>query len=407
MLNKSISRRVKDLTIRCPNKSEGCEWTGAIRDVELHLDQEDGCGYMLVSCGQCNESFIRLTLGSHQKQYCPYRPYSCDFCGHKNTVKMITEDHWPKCDEYPICCPNECNIESLKRKDLDTHVKSNCPLQVISCEFLFAGCDAKVVRRDLSTHMAEQQSVHLALLAANIQQKATENSKCIADLKNIVRDQAELIGQKEAESKQKIAELEKIVRDQHSALLQKDTLLSGNEKRIVKLEAVVKQQEEQVRELKLALERLQKSTPGARVFPPVDLYLKDLQMHWFAEDQWFSEPFYSHPGGYKMCLSVYANGTGQGSGSHVSVFAHIMRGEYDDNLSWPYRGTVTVSLIIDNDEENEENLKFTSKSPAKAANRVDKGKTLNEYGQGVSKFITWDEVEYLDFFTFSCHKSRL
>ena len=398
MLNKSISRKVKELTIHCPNKSEGCEWTGAIRDVESHLDREDGCGYMAVKCVQCNESYTRITLTDHQKWDCPYRPYACDYCGHKDTMKAITEDHWPVCEEYPIRCPNECECtESLKRKDLDIHVKANCPLQVVSCEFLFAGCDAQIVRQDLSAHMMKQQSIHLALLAASFQQQAIESSK----LKGAIRGQAVLFQKREAETKKRIADLEKVVGEQQSVLTQKDMLLSENKKRMVKLETTVKQHEEQIHELKTAIKR-QKNIPEAKTFPPVDLYMKDLQLHWAVDDQWFSEPFYSHPGGYKMCLSVYAAGVGQGNGSHVSVFAHIMKGEYDDQLSWPYRGTVTVTLIMedDDDEDQEEELKFTSKCPAKAAERVDDGKILNDFGQGLSRFVEWDDISYMSFLHF-------
>ena len=96
MLNKAVSRKIKDLTLHCPNKGEGCKWTGTIRDVESHLYRENGYGYMVtvVSCGQCKESFTRLTLANHQKQVFPYRPYSCDYCGHKDTLKVITEEHW-------------------------------------------------------------------------------------------------------------------------------------------------------------------------------------------------------------------------------------------------------------------------------------------------------------------------
>ena len=155
---------------------------------------------------------------------------------------------------------------------------------------------------------------------------------------------------------------------------------------------MVKQQEEQVRKLKLTLEH-QRNDSEAKYFPPVDLYMEDLQNYWEAEDQWFSKPFYSHPGGYKMCLSVYANGTSQGFGSHVSVFAHIMRGGYDDKLTWPYRGNVQVDLVTD-DEDIEEDLKFTSKSPAKATKRVEYG-DMNDYGQGLSRFVEWDHVSYL------------
>ena len=347
---------------------------------------------MVVKCDQCNESLIRLELGNHQKQFCPYRPYSCDYCGHKDTLKGITDEHWAVCKEYPVQCPNECQVGSLKRKDLDTHVKANCPQQIVTCEFLFAGCDTKVVHRDLSAHMTEQQSVHLALLAANLQQQATESSKTIADLGDIVRGQAEVFQQKEAENNHKIEELEKVVADQQSAL-------SENEKRVIKLERVVKQQEMQVRELKFTLER-QKNIPEAKLFPPLDLYMKDLYTHWTDGDQWFSEPFYTHPGGYKMCLSVYANGTGQGYGSHVSVFAHIMRGEYDDELSWPYRGTVTVSLVMEDEDDYEEDFKFNSRSRAIATKRVDGWQTMNTYGQGLSQFVEWDDVSHLSFLHF-------
>lgn len=372
MLNKSVSRKIKDLTICCPNKSQGCEWTGVLRNIESHLDQENGCEYVVVECTQCNESFTRIALVNHHHQDCPYRPYACDYCGHKDTMKEITENHWPVCDEYPVCCPNECKNESLKRKDLDTHVQKNCPLQRVSCTFLFAGCGAEIVRQDLSVHMMEQQSVHLSLLATYFQQLAME----------------------------KIADLEQVVKDQQAVLVHKDTLLSDNKKRIIKLEETVKQHKEQIHELKLMLER-QKNVPEAKYFPPVDLYMNDIWDHWHSEDQWFSEPFYSHPSGYKMCLSVYAYGTGKGRSNHISVFAHIMKGEYDDKLSWPFRGTVTVTLITDDEDDDfEGDLEFTSKSPAKATRRVDEGSVLNDYGQGVSKFVEWDDVSHLSCFHF-------
>ena len=46
-----------------------------------------------------------------------------------------------------------------------------------------------------------------------------------------------------------------------------------------------------------------------------------------------------------MCLRVDANGNGTGAGTHVSVFVYLMRGEYDDRLVWPFRGTITIELI--------------------------------------------------------------
>ena len=60
---------------------------------------------------------------------------------------------------------------------------------------------------------------------------------------------------------------------------------------------------------------------------------------------WYSRPFYTGMGGYKMCLNVDANGYGSGKGTHVSVFTYLMRGEFDSHLEWPFRGTITFQLV--------------------------------------------------------------
>ena len=46
-----------------------------------------------------------------------------------------------------------------------------------------------------------------------------------------------------------------------------------------------------------------------------------------------------------MCLSVVANGSGEGEGTHVSVYACLMRGEFDDHLKWPFRDHVTIAML--------------------------------------------------------------
>ena len=38
--------------------------------------------------------------------------------------------------------------------------------------------------------------------------------------------------------------------------------------------------------------------------------------HKQSADSWFSRPFYTGPGGYKLCLRVEANGFGSGAGTH-------------------------------------------------------------------------------------------
>ena len=56
-----------------------------------------------------------------------------------------------------------------------------------------------------------------------------------------------------------------------------------------------------------------------------------------------SIPFYSSR--YKMFIRVDANRYGGSAGTHVSVFTKLVQGHYDDQLHWPFPGTVTYELL--------------------------------------------------------------
>ena len=77
---------------------------------------------------------------------------------------------------------------------------------------------------------------------------------------------------------------------------------------------------------------------------PTELTITNFEQHKLDSDQWYSPPFYTHPQGYKMCLKVDANGSGNGKGTHVSVYAYLMRGEFDNHLKWPFQGHITVAM---------------------------------------------------------------
>ena len=66
---------------------------------------------------------------------------------------------------------------------------------------------------------------------------------------------------------------------------------------------------------------------------------------------WISEPFYSGPGGYKICLVA---GYDDSKGGHVSVSVKILEGENDYKLRWPLHGEITIQLLNwrENNEEN-------------------------------------------------------
>ena len=78
-------------------------------------------------------------------------------------------------------------------------------------------------------------------------------------------------------------------------------------------------------------------SPSVVFISPPAFIMTDFSRHKSASDTWYSLPFYSHIGGYKMCFRVDANGVVDGAGTHVSVFVYLMRGEYDYDLLWPFK----------------------------------------------------------------------
>ena len=88
--------------------------------------------------------------------------------------------------------------------------------------------------------------------------------------------------------------------------------------------------------------------------PLVDFTMTEFEEHKRNKDIWYSEPFYTHPRGYKLHLQVYANGNRNGKNTHVSVGVCLMRGDFDNDLSWPFCGDVSVMLLNQKDKKNSE-----------------------------------------------------
>ena len=90
----------------------------------------------------------------------------------------------------------------------------------------------------------------------------------------------------------------------------------------------------------LAVEFL--SEPGVL---PTELTMTNFEQHKTNNDCWNSPQFYTHSQGYKMGLEVYASRFSKHSNTYISVYVHLVRGEFDGYLKWPFHGDVTVALL--------------------------------------------------------------
>ena len=64
-----------------------------------------------------------------------------------------------------------------------------------------------------------------------------------------------------------------------------------------------------------------------------------------------------------MSIMVYPNGCGNGMGTHVSLYSKLLEGPYNDNLPWPFLGTVTVHLLnqLEDDHHHCKKISFDTK----------------------------------------------
>ena len=302
--DKFFRRQVNQLKVRCSKKALGCNWVGELGNLEKHLSEgsiNGECQYTAVACPLlCDDHIQRRWLDYHIED-CPQRPYTCKHCGHKDTYKSVTEGHWPRCEKYPLLCPNKCRERAIERQHLQEHVEEACPLQVIQCEYAYAGCKAELKRQLMAAHLDENVKRHLSMVS--------EVSKQVPELQCMVEQQ-----------RKQIEAMMSVMNQQHT-----------------RVEALVTA-------LNQACPDLPK--PPSPVFiPPSDIVMTDFEKHKKDDDKWFSPPFYSHIGGYKLCIVVVANGYRSGKGTHVGLGIYMMRGVYDDNLKWPFKGEVRVQLL--------------------------------------------------------------
>ena len=129
--------------------------------------------------------------------------------------------------------------------------------------------------------------------------------------------------------------------------------------------------------------------------PPVDFVMDDFIEHKNKDDAWYSPPFYSHNGGYRMCLGIVANGNGRGKSTHVSFLIHLMADDNDDKLQWPFRGAITYSLL--NQQGNHHHVTYTTAfsdgTPDVACARVVSSRRA-KMGWGKHAFLAHHKLAY-------------
>ena len=352
--NYPIVREIKGLHIYCTNKEKGCEWQGELNDINNHLGNSDGCPFEEANCSnECGKMIQRRYLTSHVETECPRRKVNCQYCHDEVEHQFIEGQHKEECPKLPLPCPNNCEVGSVLREDMEAHRKE-CPLEIIQCEYYSVGCKrVKLARKDQGNHDDEKMKEHLMMIKHRLSK--------LDDIEHELTDtvtKAQL-----AAALRQIADLTAVLMN---AQLGSNTAVSHANIRSIQLDSIA------------AIFKC-----GSQVCPTT-IKLTEYNINKRDGVQWNTDPFYTHNEGYKMCLRVHAAGKGKGKDTHLSVYLYLMKGPHDDELTWPLRGRFVIKLLnqISDNEHHSDTVTYDDNTSDSCAGRVIEGhKSKTSWGK--------------------------
>ncbi|XP_065887779.1 TNF receptor-associated factor 4-like [Dysidea avara] len=354
IIDKNLQRRINELKIYCRYRKEGCQWTGEISELSKHLDLEADCKYVLVSCPySCEEQVSRIMLQQHMDKICQLRPYSCKFCDYSSTYKDVTSEHYTKCSGNMVPCPNSCGEELIQFCNLERHL-SICPCELVSCSFANVGCKERLKRQHLQLH---------------IETSILEHQELMHDAFIKIKEQNERLKQ-----------------------VQKSADYWINGYRIMAEE--VKRNNWRLYLSSLAVVSTSIPVPLSPVVLEITNYNSIATKT--RGLQYFSVPFYTHSGGYKMQLGIYPNGTTARNSTHLSLSIYIMKGENDERLDWPFAGSVKIFVLnqsIDAEHFQKTCCTANPSIPGSSLAKPSTDKIRNDSGWELSTFISRTEIK--------------
>ena len=307
-------------------------------------------------------------------------PYMSECCGHLFCKSCL--DNVKKASAITISCPvcrdrlfkTFCNkgidreVRELRvyctNKDkgcawlgelnhINNHLEKSdgCLFEMIQCDYYSVGCKrVKLARKDQEEHRKQKIEEHLMMMKSEL-----TNTKAQLD-----------------ETK---AQLDAALKQINSlAVLVKPHLfpVSDTDNRFIYLDAL------------------------ATMFKfvcPVTIKVVDFTKKKESDQEWYSEPFYTHNKGYKVCLCVCACGDGDGKGTHLSSFLYLMKGHHDDELKWPFRGRFKVKLLnqISDGEHDSGVLVYDDSTPQCYTSRLIENERAI-HGWGFSKFVSHEQL---------------
>ena len=235
----------------------------------------------------------------HLGNRCDYEEVQCEHCDHRGDRKEVNSLHPTWCEEFPLRCPNQpgCQV-MLTRATVEDHLEQ-CPEQLLACKFAPAGCTRIVSRKNFDEHLRVDRESHDQMWRERIEQLS-------------------------------------------SVLLSSQLHTPGSDSSEI---------DEGVCYMPWLCNPCLKEQPTPPYILVIDYHNTFISSRFEAD----SDPFYSHVGGYKFQLHVVVSV--DRSNTYISASVHLLEGQNDDNLMFPFKGTLTLFLMNQRiDREHKQNV---------------------------------------------------
>ena len=389
--NSSIHTGCPFTELQCSN---GCGVVMQRRLVEEHLKSE--CKLREVNCKYCKISGIYQWITGDHCEDCPKYPVECpNHCEIGHVRREEIRGHLEECPLAIVKCPYAgvgCG-SVVRRKESTEHmmgsvgrhmeynknnilelqielerVKTNLQrtndrlddkekeLKVVKkdLEATKSQLDVKEqelanIKRDLLVRTTVKEQTIMNMIKMELQERFKASQEVQSQLKKTVDDKEREITEIRKNTTDNIQFLNDMVHKLKSRL-------EETEKSLQHQLSITMPLFESMFGSKWCMDLNSLASSGSHILPVV-IKLTNFEKFRKNNGNWDSPGFYTKERGYQMYMKVFPNGfnTVGAHGSHISVWVPLMKGDHDDHLPWPVKGTLTVQLLnqLCNDNHSE------------------------------------------------------
>ena len=368
--------------VACPNKGSGCSLSIERGKTKEHVVSD--CEYTEVACVYeslgCGVRMLRKDKATHENMA---REKHMDLC--LVNLKVLSSDQKTLTDTVKL---SEERLKSLEKsialKDeqykclTEDYIKLSKKNETLTNKLTMLSDehDSLSTRNEIQTMnlatLSEKHdflpkktetSMKLAMLSDKHDSLSTRNEILTMNI-NTLSEKQDSLSEKTETSTMKLV----ILLDKHDSLSEKnETLAMKLAKLSDKQYSLSKKHETLSNQHQMLSGTVSSHKEQHKVLSREEKFIFKLPHYVIMKEKnemFFSEPFYTHSSGYKMCIVIDSSGCGGGKNTHVSVFKKILAGRYDNQLHWPLLGTVTCELLnqIEDNNHHRKDITFIASS---------------------------------------------